>query len=372
MTIYLFGSNTCGGYQDSHSGIVTDLELAKGFKARGHDVICLWGERAEHGIEFEGIRHERCHMATPGPGDLLFITHLISSINAPTTPNFQAAGTRWLWASSFYGFNATQVWKNWYHRIFVEGPGATPMIQQHCPNVPVHHVMTGCDKALSLEALENPYPAEGKHLFFAGRLWRAEALKQLMSRLPAEFHLWVAVQTAEINVPARGSVLLLSEDKNYKGMTEIETQPNGQRTYIIGWTEFETHLQNYMGVEAARVHCIGRLPYRSFFHYQHHAFAVLDSCTDTMPISVNCKIIDPLRSGARIITEGLSPSFYLIPKYQAGCCCAPGDFDTMAQTLCAWQEEPLELKCGRGYTYGDRESWTERAAEMLDLSGYGG
>jgi len=224
-------------------------------------------------------------------------------------------------------------------------------------------------------------------------------MKDYLLHTPSHYHLWVGTASVDVRPFAPDSVVgpwdppaLRCKEVGYTGPPRHYLLPCGAdrnpQPLVVEHVNrhADTECAPMETVEAAaravvtggdpalnnRFHFLGPLPFGSFWHYHHHAFASLDFGFDgDWQIHNNCKIIDMLRSGARIIADGYSPTHYLIDQYAAGSIVPFADMAAAARVLEGWEVEPLAQRVERAERFRDHESWETRLAPLLARGVFG-
>jgi len=324
--IYIFGPNSNHTYDFPHSEVIVGLNAAKGFQTAGREVTVLWG-----GTDtlVEGVPHEHMTRGRPRPDDILLVMHpllAVAVVNEERFVHLRVPNCKWLFTNSWYPGEGGRIayMNEWEHfdPIFVEGSTSVPIIQQAFPHKKVCWLMIGCSRDVDLQGLSNPYPQGVKPIFLAGRLQNPSGrvkMLELLRHLPTGFEVWCASQ--------------------YEPGNELLQDP--------------------------RFHFMGALPFGSFWHYHHFAFASLDFGFYTHTQGINCKIIDALRAGGRVIADGFSTSHYLIGAYYAGGVVPFDDMETMCHVLAKWQPEERTLRLNRAQAFVREQSWDVRIRDLI-------
>ncbi len=395
--IYVFGANVTGTYAHPHSEPIIGLDVAKAFSKLGRQATVAWGGGYE---VVEGIPHVPWKEVQAGEEDLLFAIQGFQGATVLMDERYAGlrAGTKVLYTSSHYRnlMNGVPLVRTWagYDQVLVEAKRAVPLIKQDLPTTPVEWCQLGCTVDVDLTA-PSPYPeGEERHLFFAGRVspWSLLRLHDYLAKTDEAYHVWVATGTVDMRVFAAGAFVPDWEPPaerlqsvGYTGPSQVyllacsdDINVPTTLTAAHAWTTNEEAEAAVRCVVTRgdpqldrRFHFLGPLAFGTFWHYHHHAFASIDFGFGQDMIHNNCKIIDMLRAGARVIADGYSPTHYLIEQYDAGSIVPFADMAAAAQVLDGWGAEASPLRLERAGRYRDNESWEVRLAPLLERGMFG-
>lgn len=324
--IYVYGTNTNDHYDFPHSEVVVGRCCAKGLIRAGAPAVALWGGGD---CEVDGVPHQNMWAARPTPDDVLLVMHPVQAatvVSDSAWKHLLPPRRRWIYVNA-YSPDLADRWGA-YDRIFVESPHSLVETQSRFPNLRVHWLMLGCVQDVALDGLPNPYPeGEGvRPLFWAGRLDDRRRDKML----------WL---------------VHLLEDA-------------AQHDYVV-WCASTDRL----GFRHERVVELGPLPHGTFWARHLHAHASLDFGFPAMFPGLNCKVLDALRGGGRVIADGYSFSHYLLGVVGGGEVVPHGDVGAMVRALEAWGPEDLQDRVDRAEAFAYHCSWDVRARELLAMVG---
>lgn len=368
--IYVCGTNFLGTYRHPHSEIVMQRDLVLALNAMGRPATALWS--GPEGMAW-GVPHANLQTVRPEPSDIMFAIHGWNGATFATSPaweHLRVMRRRTLYASvailESRGPGVMAAWAAFYQHIFLECAAQVPLVQEAMPHLPVEHCQLGCTLDVDL-TVPSPYPTTGKHLFFAGRIGRQAIprIQRLLEQLPPDYHLWCACPVIEfpptVDLPWKGyagAILKPDEEAPVPLADGVHVQMGGTAAIEV---------MSKIISQDPRFHAMGALPFGTFWHYHHHAFASLDfgfSRANTLAAN-NCKLLDMVRSGARIAAEGWSPTHYLIDKYQAGGTVEYDDTAGLVSLLTGWGAESPALRRTRGTQAALGESWIARMPQLL-------
>lgn len=363
--IYVLATPGCS-YDFAHSEAFIGAQLAAGFIEHGREAVALWDGPPD--VQ-RGVRHMPFESARPGPHDVVFaaIPQLAIRMAEGEWPALQKAGQKW--AYTFCHQPEEDARFATFDRLFTDSTVVLEQLRAVHPRV--HWIMAGVPDEIVSGV--SPYQP-GKHLFFAGRIARAETIElfaDVLNRLPG-YHLWYATTMVQLPKELADDELLGPWAGRFCfSSSETPTEPLWSTETGDLWCEkgsFRAVADKVFG--HSRAHSLGPLAFGTFWPWVQHATAYLDHGFPSSGPAINCKIMDPLRAGCPIVADGYSPSYYLIDKHSAGRVVPFMDAAAMADAVeeIAAVDDPTE-RAARGRRVARDESWTARAAEILTITG---
>ncbi len=363
-------STTTASYDWHHCDCRIAFGLVDGLLSQGREACVLWGGGRE---TIDGIPHRNLMDVTLCNGDvLLYYSRLLGDdlFDSERHANLRGAAEKWWFPSYVDEYNG-----KFFDRIFIDNANLVEKVQANTPHAKVDWLMFGCPHNV-FTAWEYPFPYEGKHLVYVGRMAgnhtesQMAQFKELMNYyLPSEYHLWVVSSTVQIpahyhNPSFSGKLIYAPIASGYNPFTQksvdgvISVHPWLLRLLVEDYFDHN------------RIHFLGPMAYGSFFNLIMHADAVIDCGYTYEAVGPNCKIMEPLRYGTPVFAHGISFSFPLIEQYGDGKVVPFNDYDAWAKEIQMAPPKDYIKRNEQGCIFRNDHSWRSRAKRLLEITGY--
>jgi glycosyltransferase involved in cell wall biosynthesis len=360
MNFYSF-STLCSNYDShAHCDVHIAYGLADGFQALGQNSTVLWGGETKI---INKILHKNWKDVNLGEDDcLIYYSEMMGDTIYDC--NLSSAGLR-IWYPSYTPGCDHDFWDY----IMIDNETYVEEIQEKSPFTKVIWSMFGCPNDIGDH--KNPYPRDGRNLFYAGRLMEkgefshVSTIQKLADMLPAGYQIWIA--SACVWIPCD------YWDKELAG--KVAYSPLGLKVdpyssdamydyYYLEYGEFKRRVGNCINRD--NVNFLGPMAYGSFDGYIQHADCIIDFGFNCNAPGPNCKIMEPLRYGTPIVADGISFSFPLIEKYGQGHIVPYRDIRSMVQAIRSIPKKDYELRRYNGELFNKRHSWRARAGDLME------
>jgi len=373
-------------YNFHHSDVATAWHIIDGLIANGQQGTVLWGGGD---ATVRGVPHANLLTAAPAPDDVLIIVGPYWANAIRTDPRYSkllVANERWWYPYDYSGGPQGGFWKH----IFIEGQDWLNEIRARTPDAAIHWCMMGCQDSIEIPPAPPDYNNGKKNIFYAGRLSAVDVnkppllhIRNLAKELGSSYHIWMASGSIYIPQP---NVLPPPHGLNVHQDTvgrvvhiplagvpwgfkpdAVDPKPIGWKvvTQAEMWGHIDTAVPYIEGlIGRSNVSFLGPMIYGAFWHWFFHAHCALDFGHEHTPHAPNCKIVDPMRCGCPVVTDGKSQSYILIDKH-GGRRVPWRDVEAEAEAIRSLPPRDGGQRLFAAAAFCSAESWHARARQML-------